>query len=59
MAQARELADQIEATCRRDGLGLALDRRTSGAHGSLSVSVTGPPERVNALRSTLAKIVRR
>lgn len=59
VAQAREVADQIEATCRRDGLGLALDRRASGAYGSLSVNVTGPAERVNALRSSLAKIIRR
>ena len=58
-AQAREVAEQIESVCRRDGLGLALDRRASGAYGSLSVNVTGPPERVNALRSSLAKVIGR
>ena len=58
-AQARELPEQIEAACRRDGLGLSLDRRASGAYGSLSVNVTGPAERVNALRSSVTKIIRR
>ena len=54
-AQVREVAEQIEAACRRDGLGLALDQRASGAYGSLSVNVTGPAERVNALRSSLGE----